>query len=210
MKGNPIYSTCQSMCRVAATLMCDLKVYGARHIPRRGGVLVVSNHQSFLDPMCIGCQLPRPMSYFAKSELFENRYFGRLLRNLYAFPVRQGQGDIAAVREAIRRLQEGHALVIFPEGSRSSDGELLPIEPGVGLIARKGGVPVVPCVVEGSFNAWPRSKPLPRSRPVRVRFEAPMHLAEMKPHAIVKVIEQTMRRMQRELRKEMRVLSAEC
>jgi 1-acyl-sn-glycerol-3-phosphate acyltransferase len=87
--------------------MFDLKVYGVEHVPPRGGVLIASNHQSYLDPVLMGVKLPRPLSYMGKSELFENRFFSWLIRNLNAFPVRQGEGDVGAVKETIRRLQEG-------------------------------------------------------------------------------------------------------
>jgi 1-acyl-sn-glycerol-3-phosphate acyltransferase len=194
MNGNPIFATAQSACRLVGTVMFDLKVRGKHHVPRTGGVLIVSNHQSFLDPPLIGCQLPRPTSYFAKSELFENKYFGGFLRKLFAFPVRQGEGDIGAVREAIRRLQEGHALVLFPEGSRSETGDLQPLSAGVGLIVRKAGVPVIPCVLDGSFKAWPRHQKVPRAGHVHV-----------KAHAIVDEIDKTFHKMFDELRQQIRL-----
>ena len=203
MIGNPVYATSQVICRVGTTLMFDLKVTGTRNVPRAGGVLVVANHQSYLDPVVIGAKLHRPVSFFAKSELFENRHFGWLIRKFYAFPVRQGEGDIAAVREAIRRLQEGVALGIFPEGSRTPNGDLAPIEPGIGLIARKAGVPVVPCIIEGSYAAWPRSQKVFSPGRIRVRFGTPMHFAHQKAAAIVQAVEQTLRRMQADIRAEM-------
>jgi 1-acyl-sn-glycerol-3-phosphate acyltransferase len=202
MNGNPFYATGQSLCRLVTTVLFDLKVYGMHHVPRSGGVLIVANHQSFLDPVCIGCQLPRPTSYFAKSELFENPHFGWLIRNLYAFPVRQGEGDISAVREAIKRLQAGSGLVIFPEGGRSATGELTPLEPGVGLIVRKSGVPLVPCVIEGSYAAWPKHRKLPRPHPVRVRFGPRMDVTHQKATAIVEMIDRKLHQMLAELRLE--------
>jgi 1-acyl-sn-glycerol-3-phosphate acyltransferase len=203
MNGNLIYATGQAICRLVTTLLFDIKVSGVRHVPREGGVLIVANHQSYLDPVCIGVQLPRPTSYFAKSELFEHPRFSWLIRKLYAFPVRQGEGDIAAVREAIKRLQEGNALVIFPEGSRTHTGDLLPLEPGVGLIVKKAGVPVVPCVVNGSFDAWSRHHKRPQIRPIGVRFGPAMDLAKLKAHAIVSEVDRTLHGMLDQLRQEM-------
>src|SRR5438067_10314676 len=124
----------QILARVLTTLLFDLKVYGRRNVPPRGGVLIVSNHQSYLDPVLLAVPLERPLNYIAKSELFENVWFGRFLRSLNAFPVRQGAGDVGAVRETIQRLKEGHLLNIYPEGSRTETGEIGPMLRGVGLI----------------------------------------------------------------------------
>ena len=87
------WKSLQVLARLWSTLMFDLKVYGRRYVPAHGGVLIVSNHQSYLDPMLLAVQLDRPFSYMAKSELFENRFFARFIRSLNAFPVRQGAGD---------------------------------------------------------------------------------------------------------------------
>lgn len=201
MTGNWLYTVGQSICRVFTTLWFDLKVFGAGNVPRQGGVLIVANHQSYLDPVIVGVRLRRPTSYFAKSELFENRFFGWLIRKLYAFPVRQGEGDVGAVREAIRRLQEKDALVVFPEGSRTESGELLPIEKGVGLIVKKAGVPVVPCIIEGSYRAWPKGGKIFRPAKVYAVFGPVMKLEGMKSAAIVETIERTFRTMQADLRR---------
>ncbi len=116
---------------MSTTLCFDLKVYGSDRVPRSGGVLLLSNHQSFLDPVLIGVRLPRPLSYMARSELFTvNPAFTWIIRKLGAFPVRQTGSAAGAVKTAIGRLKDGHALNIFPEGSRTEDGEIGPIEGG--------------------------------------------------------------------------------
>src|SRR6185312_9644763 len=110
MKPHPVWKFLQAICRVATTLAFDLKVYGAHRVPQEGGVLLVSNHQSYLDPVLLGVRLKRPLSYMAKSELFKHRAFAWLIRSLGAFPVKQGAGDVGAMKETIARLQEGRAL----------------------------------------------------------------------------------------------------
>ena len=190
----------RAITRIGTTLLLDLKVYGKHHVPPTGGVLLVSNHESYLDPCLVAVQLRRPMSFMAKSELFKNRFFEWLIRNLNAFPVRQGKGDVGAMKETIKRLQEGHLLNIFPEGSRTETGELLPIEPGVALVVKRAGVPVVPVVITGSFQAWPRWRKLPRRWPVRVMYGPPLQLDGLKGDQIVKLIDQTFRRMLAELK----------
>ena len=204
MNGNPVFATAQAIARLVTTLCFDLKVSGKHHVPRKGGVLIVANHQSYIDPPAIGAQLPRYTNYIGKSELFEKPLANWVNRNMGAFPVRQGEGDIGAVREAIKRLQEGAALVLFPEGSRSFDGDLQPIAPGVGLIARKAGVPVVPCVIEGSYDAWPRGQKIWKAHPVRMKFGPPMKIDHLKAQVIVQMIDHTFHQMLGELRAEMK------
>lgn len=166
----------QATARILTSLLFDLKVYGTRHIPKSGGVLIVSNHQSNLDPVLIGVRLYRPLSYIAKSELFQNRLAAWLLRELNAFPVRQGKGDVGAVKETIRRLREGHMLNIYPEGQRTPDGLIQTMQKGAALIIKRSGVPVIPAAIVGAFEAWPIHRPFLRPWPIRVKFGPAMNL----------------------------------
>lgn len=200
MKPHPVWKLAQTLCRVTTTLAFDLKVYGAHRVPSEGGVLLVSNHQSYLDPVLVGVRLKRPLSYMAKSELFRFRPFAWLIRALGAFPVKQGAGDVGAMKETIARLQEGRALNIFPEGSRTEDGELLPIEKGVGLVIRKAKVPVVPVVIHGSYEAWPKDQKLPRPHPIRILYGRPLDLSSMDREQIIETIGRSFREMFAELR----------
>jgi 1-acyl-sn-glycerol-3-phosphate acyltransferase len=200
--NNPsaLWKLAQILVRVSSSVLLDLKVYGRENVPLEGGALMISNHQSYLDPAILGAQLWRPMSYLAKSELWKNPIFGALITSLNAFPVRQGAGDTGAIKETISRLKEGHLLNIFPEGSRTEDGELLPIQPGAALVIRKAGVPVVPAVVDGSFRAWPKGQILPHPGPVRVMYGKPMKLDHLDRKEIVAEIDRTLRTMLAELR----------
>jgi 1-acyl-sn-glycerol-3-phosphate acyltransferase len=200
MIGNPIFATAQSTSRFISTVAFDIKIYGIHHVPRTGGVLIAGNHQSYIDPPAIASQIPRMTNFLGKSELFPNRLIDYVNRKMGAFPVRQGAGDVGAIREAIKRLQEGAALVLFPEGTRTPNGELQPIEAGIGLILRKAGVPVVPVAIEGSFDAWPGARKIFRSHPIRMRFGPPMQLGHLKAAAIVKTIDETFHRMVAELK----------
>jgi 1-acyl-sn-glycerol-3-phosphate acyltransferase len=199
-----MYSLGQSFFRMLAIILFDLRAYDTKNIPKRGGVLIVSNHQSFLDPVMLGVKVRRPMSFLAKSELFANRIFGALIRGVNAFPVRQGEGDVGAVRETIKRLQEGHVLVMFPEGGRSDDGEVQDMQTGIGLIIRRAGptVKVVPAAVTGAFRSWPRGRILPRPGPVRVKYGQPLELSSLKAAEIIKIIDTEIRRLFDEVRRE--------
>ena len=196
-----LWKSLQGVARLLATLLFDLKVYGLRNVPAHGGVLIVSNHQGNVDPVVLGVRMLRPLSYFAKSELFEvNVLCDWLLRSLGGIPVRLGSGDVGAVKETIRRLQEGHVLNMYPEGARTEDGEIGPMEKGVALVVRRARVPVIPAVIVGSFEAWPKHRRFPRPWPVHVRYGPPMNLDGLEPDQILGVIDRTLREMFAELR----------
>ena len=137
-------------------------------------MLIASNHQSFLDPVLIGVAIPRPTTFMARSTLFRFAPFGRLLRSVKAFPVKRGRADLGAVREAISRLRAGWALLVFPEGTRTRDGRIQPLRAGFDMLSRRAGVPVVPAVVEGAYEAWPRQNLLPRPCAICVAFGRPI------------------------------------
>jgi len=199
---NLFWKITRMIARPIMTLMFDLKVYGRQHVPPRGGCLLISNHQSYLDPVLIGVYLQRPMSYMAKSELFKNKYFGWLIRSLNAFPIKQGKSDVGAIKETIRRLKEGYLLNVFPEGARTFTSELGPIEPGAALVIRRADVPVVPCVIQGSFQAWPRTVKRPRAHPVAVMYGPALKLEGLKAAEITALIDRTLREMIFELRQK--------
>jgi 1-acyl-sn-glycerol-3-phosphate acyltransferase len=189
------------ICRAFCWLWFDLRTYGKENVPCDGGALLIANHQSYLDPILVAVHLKRPVSFFAKSELFENKYFGWLIRNLHAFPVKQGAGDVGAVKEAVARLKEGHMLNIYPEGSRTDDGNLLPIQSGVALIVRKAGVPIVPVIIDGSFDAWPRRQKFPKPHRIKVLYGAPLPIDGLKGEAIVRLIDETFHKMAADVKK---------
>ena len=126
---------------------------GGRHHVPAGGVLLASNHRSFLDPFVIGCCVRRPIYFVAKQELFENRFAGWLLNCLGAFPVRRGESDEQSMATALALLERGEAVVIFPEGTRHRSGPLHPPKRGVGRLALESGAPVVPIAVTGTERA---------------------------------------------------------
>ena len=186
----------QHLLRPSARLLFNLKVYGAENVPASGGALIVSNHQSYLDPILLPLHLNRPLNYIAKSELFVNPIYSWFLRSvLNAFPVRQGHGDVRAVKETIRRLKEGHLMNIFPEGSRTYDGEIALLQGGSALIVHRARVPVVPAVICGAYDAWPIQRKFPRCRPIWIQFGPPMELAALSNAEIVAVIDRTLRSM---------------
>jgi 1-acyl-sn-glycerol-3-phosphate acyltransferase len=188
-----VWKMVQVLFRVWFSTFFDLKVYGIRNVPRTGGVLLVSNHQSLLDPPLLGVRLFRPMSYMAKSELFRNKAFAWLIRSLGAFPVKQGAGDVGAIKETVNRLQQGRMLNIFPEGARTLTGEVGPMQPGVALVVRRAGVPIVPVAIDGSYQAWPKGRRLFHTHPIRLVYGPPLDVKGMKGEQIVALIDRSIR-----------------
>jgi len=156
--------------------MFDLTSVGRHHVPATGPVLLVSNHSSILDPALVGGAAERQLSFLAKAELFKIPGFGRLIRRLNARPLRREGADASALREALRLLAEGRALLIFPEGTRGPEGELRPAKAGAGMLAVHSRAAVVPVYVSGSGQAWPRGRRFPRRSRVTVTFGPPVVL----------------------------------
>ena len=155
-------------------LMFRLESVGSENIPERGPVLMVANHSSVLDPPLVGGASRRQLTYLAKAELFEIPLFSTLIHALKARPIRREGADPSALRTARRVLEEGGALLVFPEGTRGEEGDIRPAKPGAGLLAVSSGAAVVPVYVSGSGRAWPRGRRLPRAAKVTVTFGKPL------------------------------------
>ena len=125
-------------------------VRGSRRVPRNGGLLILSNHISDLDPILVQLACRRTIHFMAKSELFEIKLLGPLIRWFRAFPVKRGEPDRPSLRHAIELLKLGEAVCIFPEGELSQTGELLDLQRGAALIVRKAGVPVICCGLQNT------------------------------------------------------------
>lgn len=166
----PLYLSCWIGTRLTSFLGFGCRGFGLRHIPPRGGVLLLCNHQSYFDPIFVAQFLLRECHYLARDTLFRPAAFGRFLHTVNTIPVRRGTADLGAMKEAVRRLREGAPLIIFAEGTRTNDGSIGCFHDGPALVARRAGVPIVPVVIDGAFQAWPRKARLPRPHPIRVSF----------------------------------------
>lgn len=175
----PWYRFCRFFCQVAFMLLFRGRVFGRRHVPLRGGVILACNHQSFLDPVLATLALDRECDYMARDTLFRHARFRWLIESLNAFAVKRGAADVGAVKETLRRVKNGRLVTIFPEATRTPDGAVHAMQPGVVLIARKAGVPIVPTLILGAFEAWPRHAPLPGPRPIIVAHAPPLTPADM-------------------------------
>jgi len=146
------------VCKVFCRLFFRIRVYGRKNVPEEGPLLLVSNHQSFLDPVFCGIPLKRPLYFLARDTLFANRFFGWLISSVNTIPVRRGKADLSAVKTIIGKLKEGSGICLFPEATRTEDGKIASFKPGFGLLCRRGKAAVVPVVIDGAFECWPRHK----------------------------------------------------
>ncbi len=177
-----LYSFFRSLIWIILKTAFRFQVAGIENLPEKGGFILASNHMSNLDPMVLGAASSRRLDFMAKQDLFNNFLFGRLIYNCGAFPVKRGAADVSAVKEGIRRIKEGHGLLLFPEGSRRSD---MPIDkplPGVGFLAAKANAPVIPAFISGTGLALPKGSKFLRPASISVRFGRQISLERRMPY----------------------------
>lgn len=155
-------------------LYMGFQVVGRGNVPRRGAFIFASNHASYLDPAILGTAIFRSLNYMARSDLFDGKFLGWALPRINTFPVSRGKGDLGAIRQALGILNRGLPLVIFPEGTRSEDNGLQQAKPGIGFIAARSKVPVVPAYIEGSFEALSSSSSKIMRHPLKVTIGRPI------------------------------------
>ncbi len=156
------YDAIRVVARAFAVLVYGLRVVGRENWPETGGGLICANHQSMFDPPLVGLTCERRMNYLARDTLFRVPILAPLIRFLDAIPIdREGLG-LSGIKETLRRLKVGELVLIFPEGTRTRDGEMGPLKPGFISLARRGGVPLIPVGLDGAYQAWPRTARFPR------------------------------------------------
>ncbi len=147
------------LCKVFCMTFFKLHPSGRENVPEDGPLVLISNHQSFLDPVLCGIFVKRPLYFLARDSLFRG-LFGRLIASVNTIPVKRGTADLAAMKTIIEKLKQGWGVCLFPEATRSSDGKITAFKPGFGLLCRRGAAAVVPVVIDGAFEAWPRDRKL--------------------------------------------------
>src|SRR5262245_36708030 len=151
---------------VSLTLGFGLRAHGSRHVPLRGPALLVANHQSFLDPILVGLASRRRLYYLARKTLFRNPVFGWLIRAFNAVPIDQEGVGKEGLKAILGLLGAGRAVVVFPEGSRTRDGQMDELKPGVQLLLKRATTPVLPVGIAGAYEAWPISRQYPLPAPL--------------------------------------------
>ena len=161
---------------LAAT--CGIRASGRRNIPDEGSVLLVSNHLSHLDVLVLGILLKRPLNYVARSSLFFWP-LGAFIKSVGAFPINRDGMGAEGFKETLRRVRSGGIVTLFPEGTRTEDGDLGEIKPGIARLVTRTQATVVPAAIAGTFDAWPKTRFLPRPHPLRVHFGKPIGAEQM-------------------------------
>ena len=197
------YEFVRSFLRVVFFPLFRISARGRKNVPRKGPVLLLSNHQSFFDPMF--CQLPinRHMHYVARSNLFDIKFFGALISTFNTIPIKQGEADISAMKKIIKVLKKGAIVCLYPEGSRTSDGKIAEIKPGFGLLSRRSKASVVPVVIDGAYECWPRQNKWPRIGKVYVEYGesfSPDEIKKLGDEEFSRILNDRLRTMQNEMR----------
>ena len=159
------------------------RVFNPERVPETGAIILASNHASFLDPPLVGAGLKRGINYLARESLFRFPGIGALLRSWSAVPVDRDGGGAAGLKAILDRLFAGGGIILFPEGTRTRDGNLQPARSGIGLVVVKSTAPVVPVRVFGTYAAYGRHVKFPRPKRIAVKYGQPMNLDKLRTEA---------------------------
>ncbi len=186
----PWMETLAGVTRVGLAGLTRIRIEGDLDaVPREGPIIVAANHASNLDPVVLGShllpRLGRRLQWLGKRELFDWPIVGWMARHGGVHAVDRSTADVEAYRLAKRILDQGHALFVFPEGTRSRDGALQPARDGVAVLALRTGAPIVPVGIAGSYERWPRGQKIPHpGGHVTVRVGTPFRLADELPEGL--------------------------
>jgi 1-acyl-sn-glycerol-3-phosphate acyltransferase len=164
----------QGLSRVLANIFGKFRVFGLENIPASGGVLLAANHQSVLDPVLVAMVLPREMHFMARRSLFRNPIFRAIIVSYNAFAIERDTADVKGVKNAIARLESGAILLVFPEGTRTENGSIGPMKPGIGMLAERAAVPIVPVLIDGAYGVLPKGSLIPRPGRISIVFGKPL------------------------------------
>jgi 1-acyl-sn-glycerol-3-phosphate acyltransferase len=143
-----------------------MRVKGRNNVPQTGPLLVIANHQSFLDPVAIGVSVRRHLVFLARKTLFDNPFFARLIRSYNAVPIDQEGVGKEGIKTIVEQLRQQKAVLVFPEGERSPDGKMQPLRPGVHLLIRRAESLILPVGIAGAFDSYPRGQLAPLPAPL--------------------------------------------
>ncbi len=147
---------------VLVTVLGPLRVRGWFRVPRRGGLLIIANHQSYFDPVALYVACRRHVVFVARQEVWQRPTIAKFMTYFNAMQIRTGEGDREAIRSMVDHIKAGRAVCLFPEGRLSEDGQLLPLQPGFALVAKLANCPVIVCALEGTNKVIPSNTEKPR------------------------------------------------
>lgn len=179
-RGHPWYWLIRWLARnIAFRLLGGIRASGLEHIPSTGPIIFAPAHFSYLDPPLVACSQRRALSFMGKRELFNVPILGPLIRSVGCFPIERGNRDTEALRYALRVLEAGGALLIFPEGSRGDGLTFGAVTPGVAMLAKQSGALVIPAGIAGTHKVWPKGSRRIRRRQMKIVFGRPVTYGEL-------------------------------
>lgn len=181
-RRNAYWWTFQFALRVVFIIVLRFRARDVHRVPKTGGGLMLINHQSSLDPLLAGLALQRPISFVARHSLFSLPVLGWILRRTYVLPINRESASSRVIKAMVRRMEHGFLVGMFPEGTRSKDGEVGRLKPGFIAMIRRCPVPIYPVGIAGADDAMPRGVLLPRFRRVRVVYGEPLSPEEIQPY----------------------------
>ena len=200
------YSIARIICMVIVYSICRIRVYGRKNVPSKGPVLLLSNHQSFFDVVFCQSTLRRSLHFVARDSLFKIKIFGPLIGSVHATAIKRGQADLSGMKKVIEKLKQNKVVCLYPEATRTGDGRIAEIKPGFGLLSRRSGACVVPVVIDGAFECWPRHRIFPSFGRVTVSYGKVItskQVKELGDKEFARVLTERLREMQKEIRKAM-------
>ncbi|MHC4148609.1 MAG: lysophospholipid acyltransferase family protein [Planctomycetota bacterium] len=194
----------RGICNIFCRFFFNLRIYGKENVPNQGAFILVCNHQSLLDPVFAGIPLKQHLHFLARDTLFTNRFFGWLIASVNTIPVKRGQADLSAIKAIIERLKSGDGACLFPEGTRTEDGKIAPFKPGFGLLCRRAEAAIVPVMIDGAFECWPRHKKIfSPGAEITIRYGTainPEQVRSISDRKLAEDLTSTLRQMQNDYR----------
>jgi 1-acyl-sn-glycerol-3-phosphate acyltransferase len=175
------YHFCCFLVRVLSFIFCPVKTFGKSNLPKEGGFLLASNHQSHLDPALIPSFCPRRLRFIAKDSLFRNPIAGAIISFGGGIPIKRGKADRGALDRVVQELEKGYGILIFPQGTRGGEK----IQAGVGFLTAQTGKPVVPLYIEGTDKVLPKGAKFPRRGPVRMIIGKPLRFSKDTAYEVI-------------------------
>jgi 1-acyl-sn-glycerol-3-phosphate acyltransferase len=163
------YNVCKTAMFAAYTGLLSQRSIGGHNFPRTGPVLLLSNHQSFIDPFFLGVAAPRPLIFLTRETLHKNRLLSLFMNSLGSIPIDHRGFSRDGLQGTLAALSAGKCMAVFPEGERTHDGLLADFKPGVSLLIKRAKATIVPAGIAGGFAFWPRTHKLPRLSPLFLR-----------------------------------------
>jgi len=169
-----VYRFLRLIARMLCVLWFRIRVEGRHHVPSQGGGMLLSTHQSGLDPILVGLACNRNLNFLARSTLFKNPAFSFFLKIVDSIEIDRERGGLSGLREMLSRLRSGKVVLLFPEGTRTQDGSIGMVKPGFFPIAKRSDVPLIPVAIVGAFECMPKGSKWIFPKPIAVVFGKPI------------------------------------